>query len=176
MRFFWIIPILVLFAGCSSSDKKETSPLQPPSDEETVQEEETGIFESSKKIIPEEKEKEFKTEFDADGVYWLTEPVSIGKYAINSMTLQKGEAATLTLEVEETADMIDLTAKKFTAGMDTFSVQFSYKELGTIIVTGHFTENPWGENVEETETVVLTGRIKSGSEAEKKVEFTWNSF
>lgn len=175
MKVVWIIPFLIFTASCSP-EKKETSPLQPPSDEELVQEEEKGIFESSKKVIPEEKEKEYKTEFDADGVYWVTEPVSIGKYSINSMSLMKSEAATLTLEVEETSEMVDITAKKFTANLDTFSVQFSYKELGTIIITGHFTENPWSENVEENETVVLKAHIKSGSEAEKTVDFMWNSF
>ncbi len=101
--------------------------------------------------------------------------MNIGKYAIQSISLQKSEAATLTLEVEETADMLDLTAKKYTARQDTLSVQFSHKELGTISITGHFTENPWGENVEENETVVFKGRIKAGTEAAKPIELTWSS-
>ncbi|MCG3167290.1 MAG: hypothetical protein POELPBGB_03077 [Bacteroidia bacterium] len=178
MRKVWFLAIIVFAVACGS-EKKEVSPLQPPSDEAVVEEEEKGFFESSKKELPEEKEKEYKTEFDADGVYWLSElnePVTIGKYSFRSLTLQKNEAATLTLDLEETGDMIDLTAKKYTATQDNFAVQFSHKELGTISITGRFNVNPWSEGVEENETVVLTGTLKAGSEAEKKVEFTWSSF
>lgn len=178
MKKVWFIHALALLIACGQ-ENKEVSPLQPPSDEAEVQEEEKGIFESSKSALPEEAEKEFKTEFDADGVYWqteLSEQLTIGKYSFHSLTLQKSEAATLTLETEETADMIDITAKKFSATKDTLSVQFYNKELGTISITGHFTENPWGEGVEENETVVFKGRIKVGTESEKAVEFTWSSF
>ncbi len=178
MKKVWLIPVFALLFACGE-EKKEVSPLQPPSDETVVEEEEKGLFESSKKAIPEETEKEYKTEFDADGAYWqteLSEPVTIGKYTFRSLSLQKSEAATLSLEIEETAEMIDLTARKFTASQDTLSVQFSHKELGTISITGHFTENPWSEGVEENETVVFKGRIKAGSEPAKAVELTWSSF
>jgi len=175
MKTTWFIPVFALLISCGQ-EKKEVSPLQPPSDEAVVEEEEKGIFESSEKATPEEQEKQYKTEFDADGIYWVTEPVMIGKYAFHSLALQKSEAATLTLEVEETAEMIDLTARKFTARQDTLSVQFSHKELGTIILSGHFTANPWSEGVEENETIVFKGRIKAGAESVKPVEFTWSSF
>ncbi len=178
MKKVWLVPVIALLFACGE-EKKEVSPLQPPSDEAVVEEEEKGFFESSKKALPEEQEKEYKTEFDADGAYWqteLSEPVTVGKYTFRSLSLQKSEAATLSLEIEETAEMIDLTARKFTASQDTLSVQFSHKELGTISITGHFTQNPWGEEVEENETVVFKGRIKAGTEAPKPVEFTWSSF
>ena len=178
MRKIWFVSAFAVIIACGQ-EKKEVSPLQPPSDEAVVEEEEKGFFDSGKKTLPEETEKEYKTEFDADGVYWQTElsnPVTIGKYSFHSLTLQKSEAATLTLETEETADMIDLTAKKFNAAIDTLSVQFSNKELGAISITGHFTQNPWGEGVEENETVVFKGWIKTGSEPAKPVEFTWSSF
>lgn len=175
MKKVWLLPAIALLFACGE-EKKEVSPLQPPADEAVVQEEEKGFFESSKKETPEEKEKQYKTEFDADGVYWLVEPVTVGKYSIHNLSLMKSEAATLTLEVEETADMVDLTAKKYTANQDTLSVQFSHKELGTVVISGHFTANPWSEGIEENETVVFKGRIKAGAEAEKRVEFTWSSF
>ena len=178
MKKVWLVPVFALLVACGQ-EKKEVSPLQPPSDEAVVEEEEKGIFESSKKAIPEETEKEYKTEFDADGAYWqteLSEPVAVGKYTFRSLSLQKSEAATLSLEIEETAEMIDLTARKFTASQDTLAVQFSHKELGTISITGHFTVNPWSEGVEENETVVFKGRIKAGAEPAKPVEFTWSSF
>jgi len=175
MRKVCLLPVIALLISCGE-EKKEVSPLQPPSDEAVVEEEEKGFFESSKKATPEESERQFKTGFDADGIYFLTEPTAIGKYNINKLSLEKSEAATLTLEIEETADMVDLTARKFSASQDTFAVQFSHKELGTIVITGHFNINPWGDGVEENETVVLTGRIKAGAEAAKPVAFTWSSF
>lgn len=178
MKKVWLVPVFALLVACGQ-EKKEVSPLQPPSDEAVVEEEEKGIFESSKKAIPEETEKEYKTEFDSDGAYWqteLSESVAVGKYTFRSLSLQKSEAATLSLEIEETAEMIDLTARKFTASQDTLAVQFSHKELGTISITGHFIVNPWSEGVEENETVVFKGRIKAGAEPAKPVEFTWSSF
>jgi hypothetical protein len=178
MKKVWFAPLFALLVACGN-ENKEASPLQPPSDEAVVEEEEKGFFESSKKATPEEAEKQYKTDFDADGAYWqteLSEPVVIGKYTFRSLSLQKSEAATLSLEIEETAEMIDLTARKFTASQDTLSVQFSHKELGTITISGHFTENPWSEGIEENETVVFKGRIKTGAEAAKPVEFTWSSF
>lgn len=178
MKKVWFAPLFALIVACGN-ENKEVSPLQPPSDEAVVEEEEKGFFESSKKAIPEETEKVYKTEFDADGAYWqseLSEPVSVGKYTFRSLSLQKSEAATLSLEIEETAEMIDLTARKFMASQDTLNVQFSHKELGTISITGHFTENPWGEGVEENETIVFKGIIKAGTEPAKSVELTWSSF
>lgn len=175
MKKIVFIAATVVFAACLQ-EKKEISPLQPPSDEVQVQEEEKGFFESVKKELPEEKEKKYKTEFDADGVYWLAEPLKVGKYNVHSLTLMKSEAATLTLEVEETAEMIDLTAKKYTANQDTLIIQFSHKEVGTVMLIGKFTENPWGEKVEENETIVLKGKLKADSEGEKKAEWMWSSF
>ncbi len=178
MKKVWLVPVITLLFACGEQ-KKEVSPLQPPSDEAVVEDEEKGFFESSKKELPEEKEKEYKTEFDADGAYWqteLSESLTIGKYTFRSLSLQKSEGATLSLEIEETAEMIDISARKYTASQDTLNVQFSHKELGTISITGHFTVNPWGEDVEENETVVFTGRIKAGTEVAKVVELTWSSF
>lgn len=175
MKNVWFIPLIAIVFACSE-EKKEVSPLQPPSDEEVVKEEEKGFFESAKKELPEEKEKVYKTEFDENGMYWLSEAVNVDKYSIHSLSLLKNEGATLTLEVEETAEMVDLTTKKYLAKEDTFSVSFPTKTLGTITITGHFITNPWSKDVEENETVVLKGKIKAGSEAAKNVEFTWNAF